>query len=130
MRAETKVGLLFLSALIMVVIFGLYLGALNPFSDTHELRVAYNYAGGIEIGSPVRVMGIPVGKVKSIDFKPKQKMASGEEVKLQITISIDKGAWQTVRTDSQFFINLAGVIGEKFIEVSPGSDDKAELKPG
>lgn len=92
--------------------------------------VAYNYAGGIEVGSPVRVMGIKVGKVKDIQFDPNFKLPSGEEVKLLMKITIDDEAWATVRSDSQFFINLAGVIGEKFIEISPGSAQSAELKSG
>jgi len=41
-----------------------------------------------------------------------------------------KKAWTTVREDSQYFINLAGVIGEKFVEISPGSIEKPELKVG
>jgi phospholipid/cholesterol/gamma-HCH transport system substrate-binding protein len=122
---------MFLSALVMVVIFAFALGSLSPFSNSNELKIAYNFAGGIEVGSPVRVMGIKVGKVKSIDFEPNFKMPeTGEEVKLIIKISIDKSAWSSIRTDSRFFINLAGVIGEKFLEISPGSTENPEFKPG
>lgn len=130
MKAETKVGLLFLAAVLMTIGFAYYLGKFNPFSSNYELRIAYNFAGGIEVGSPVRVMGIKVGKVKSIDFEPKLKMPDGEEVKLKIVISVERRAWKTIRQDSKFFINLAGVIGEKFIEISPGSLEKPEFKPG
>lgn len=130
MKPEAKVGMMFIVSLILVAAFAFVLGVLNPFSLSHELNVAYNYAGGIEVGSPVRVMGIKVGKVKSIHFEPKLKMTSGEEVKLRVVITISKDAWETVRADSQFFINLAGVIGEKFIEISPGSLSAAPLKPG
>ncbi len=130
MKVETRVGLLFVVAISMVVAFAYYLGALNPFSNSNDLNLAYNFAGGIEVGSPVRVMGIKVGKVSEIKFDPGLKTASGEEVKLRVKIKINKDAWPTVRTDSKFFINLAGVIGEKFIEVSPGSAAAAEFKPG
>lgn len=130
MKAETRVGLLFLSAFVMVVLFAYYIGAINPFSNANDLTVLYNFAGGIEKGSPVRVMGIKVGRVKDIVFDPAMKSANGEEVKLKVLISVDKGAWETLREDSQFFINLAGVIGEKFIEITPGHMDKPILKPG
>jgi phospholipid/cholesterol/gamma-HCH transport system substrate-binding protein len=90
----------------------------------------YNFAGGIEEGSPVRVMGIKVGKVKSITFDPAFKMENGEEVKLRLTIAVDKKAWSSVRKDSKFFINLAGVIGEKFLEISPGSATAEEFSSG
>jgi phospholipid/cholesterol/gamma-HCH transport system substrate-binding protein len=129
MKPETKVGLLFLSAIGLVAVFAFYLGVLNPFSNNHELTVGYNFAGGIEVGSPVRVMGIKVGKVKEISFEPSNKMPSGEEVKLLVRIAIEKKAWKTIRKDSQYFINLAGVIGEKFIEITPGAADKEEVQP-
>lgn len=131
MKPQTKVGLLFLGALVMVVLFAYAIGNLQPFSNSLELKVAYNFAGGIEVGSPVRVMGIKVGKVRAIQFQPNLKMdQTGEEVKLVVTISVDKAAWPTIRTDSRFFINLAGVIGEKFLEISPGSLDHPQFTAG
>jgi phospholipid/cholesterol/gamma-HCH transport system substrate-binding protein len=130
MRVETKVGLLFIAASVLVVLFAYVLGAFNPFSNTHDVYVAYNFAGGIEIGSPVRVMGIKVGKVKDIEFDPGLKDEDGKEVKLKVKVSISKDAWPTVRKDSRFFINLAGIIGEKFLEISPGSTESRVLEPG
>lgn len=130
MKVETKVGLLALFSVALVVLFAYLMGFVSPFSNAKELNVMYNFAGGIEEGSPVRVMGIKVGKVKSINFDPAFKMENGEEVKLRLTISIDRKAWTTVRKDSKFFINLAGVIGEKFLEISPGSAEAPEFSSG
>ena len=130
MKVETKVGLLALVSMGLVIGFAAVMGLISPFSNSNDLNVMYNYAGGIEEGSPVRVMGIKVGKVKKIAFDPGYKSSTGEEVKLKLVISIDKKAWSTVRKDSRFFINLAGVIGEKFLEISPGSNDQPEFQPG
>jgi phospholipid/cholesterol/gamma-HCH transport system substrate-binding protein len=130
MRSEIKVGLLFLLTIGLVAVFAFYLGAFNPFSNANKLTVMYNFAGGIEVGSPVRVMGIKVGRVTEIHFDPTGKDSQGNEVKLKVDITVDKKAWKTVRQDSRFYINLAGVIGEKFIEISPGSFEAGSLKPG
>ncbi len=130
MKIETKVGLLFLISILFVVGFAYLLGDMNPFARTEILNVTYNYAGGIQEGSPVRVMGIKVGKVQRIDFEPEQKDEKGQEVKLRLKISIDRKAWETVRKDSRFYINLAGVIGEKFIEITPGSMASETFRPG
>ena len=75
-------------------------------------------------------MGIEVGKVISIDFDPNGKTESGEEVKLKVRIGISKKAWPTLKQDSHFYINMAGVIGEKFLEVSPGSLNSSPILPG
>jgi phospholipid/cholesterol/gamma-HCH transport system substrate-binding protein len=130
MKLETKVGLLAVGAIVLVVIFAYMMGLVSPFSDSYTLNVMYNYAGGIDEGSPVRVMGIKVGKVRKITFTPEYKTPKGEEVKLKIEISVSKKAWKSIRQDSKYFINLAGVIGEKFLEISPGSVDSAELNDG
>ena len=127
MKTETKVGLLFFGSIVVVIMFAYYLGLVSPFANQHNLNVMYNYAGGIEEGSPVRVMGIKVGKVKKIDFDPAYKMPNGEEVKLRVQIAVDKKAWSSIRKNSKFFINLAGVIGEKFLEISPGTNSEPEL---
>jgi phospholipid/cholesterol/gamma-HCH transport system substrate-binding protein len=131
MKSQTKVGILFFVSFLGIIGFAYVLGALQIFSNAYELNVAYNFAGGIEVGSPVRVMGIKVGKVRAVEFRPEFKMPeTGEEVKLIVTISVDKKAWATLRSDSQYFINLAGVIGEKFLEITPGTSAGAELKSG
>lgn len=130
MRTETKVGLLALAALALVLVFASMMGVLSPFSNSHSLNIMYNYAGGIDEGSPVRVMGITVGKVRRIEFDPGYKMPNGEEAKLRLVISVDKKAWSSVRADSRFYINMAGVIGEKFLEISPGSSAQAEFNDG
>ena len=130
MKVEFKVGLLALASFVLIILFAYLMGFISPFSNSRELNVMYNYAGGIEEGSPVRVMGIKVGKVKAITFDPGYKMNTGEEVKLRVTVTIDKKAWTSVRKDSKFFINLAGVIGEKFLEISPGTMEAGELSSG
>lgn len=130
MKTETKVGLLALAAVALTVVFAAMMGILSPFSNSRTLNVMYNYAGGIDEGSPVRVMGITVGKVRKIEFDPGFRTADGEEVKLRLVISVDKKAWSSVRKNSKFFINMAGVIGEKFLEISPGSVSESEFADG
>ncbi len=130
MKTEAKVGILAILSLIFIAIFAYFMGYMSIFSSGKSLYVTYNFAGGIEEGSPVRVMGIKVGKVKRITFDPHMKMPDGEEVKLKLEISIDPKAWESVRRDSQFFINLAGVIGEKFLEITPGTLSEPTFNSG
>jgi phospholipid/cholesterol/gamma-HCH transport system substrate-binding protein len=130
MKAEAKVGLLFLATVALIGGFAYVLGVVAPFSDTQTINVLYNYAGGLEESSPVRVMGIKVGRVKKILFDPNQKDENGQEVKLKVVIEVEKKAWTSIRKDSSYFINLAGVIGEKFLEISPGSTSEPEIENG
>jgi phospholipid/cholesterol/gamma-HCH transport system substrate-binding protein len=130
MKPETKLGILTIVTLFGAIAFAYILGLFSPFSNRSELNVMYNYAGGIEVGSPVRVMGIKVGKITNIDFVPDYISPKGEEVKLKIKLEIDKKAWSSIKADSKFYINMAGVIGEKFLEISPGSLQASPVEPG
>ena len=65
---ESKVGLLIAGTGFLVVIFAWLIGIENPFRRSQTFYVTYNFAGGVEVGSPVRVSGIKVGKVEGVDF--------------------------------------------------------------
>lgn len=130
MKPENKLGILTIVTLVGAIAFAYILGLFSPFANRSELNIMYNYAGGIEVGSPVRVMGIKVGKITSIDFVPDYISPNGEEVKLKIKIEVDKKAWGSIKSDSKFYINMAGVIGEKFLEISPGGQQASPITPG
>ncbi len=138
LKNETKVALLLLSTFAIAVLFAWLLGARNPFHNSIKLNIIYNFAGGIEVGSPVRVAGIKVGKVEKIKFfKPDEGTFKADDARenevltpLRIEISLSADAAESVRKDSKFYINLAGIIGERYIEITPGTVQSAKLNTG
>jgi len=143
---EAKVGLLVAGTAVLVVAFAWLLGVKNPFRGSTNFYITYNFAGGIEVGSPVRVSGIKVGKVEAIEFfapaDPAAVVAvkepgSAEEtspaasvVPLRLKVSVRSDAAKGIRKDSQFYVNIAGIIGERYIEITPGSAESASVKDG
>lgn len=143
---EAKVGALLLATAVLGIIFAWIIGVRNPFGQNMDFYVTYNFAGGIEVGSPVRVSGIKVGRVEQIDFftpddGATQKTALKEPgsdkdddekavAPLKIRISIRKDAAPVVRHDSRFYVNLAGIIGERYIEITPGHKKSPLVKAG
>ncbi len=134
---ELKVGLLLASAFLLAGIFAWFMGATNPFQSKLKIQVTYNFAGGIDVGSPVRVAGIKVGRVEKINFFKPKTVFTAEDVNpdqvltpLILTITVDKDATEGIRQDSKFFINLAGIIGERYIEITPGTMSSPKLVNG
>lgn len=142
---EMKVGSLVGITALLVVLFSWMIGIDHPLKQSTDFYVTYNFAGGIEVGSPVRVSGIKVGKVEKIDFfipKDSQSIAlkepgsadidteSRDTYPVRLKISVRKDASRGVKQDSRFYINLAGIIGERYIEVTPGSSQSLPLKKG
>jgi phospholipid/cholesterol/gamma-HCH transport system substrate-binding protein len=131
---EVKVGAMLFGTGVLILLFAWIVGVQNPFQRSTSFYVTYHFAGGIEVGSPVRVSGIKVGKVEKIDFfapvDPKSiatqepgsfELQDGKAIiPLKVKISVRKDALLGVRQDSRFYINLAGIIGERYIEITPG----------
>lgn len=124
---EFWVGALVVSVVGILFAFAWGMGVLGPLKRQSRFYLLYNFAGGVEVGSPVRVSGVKAGKVSKIEFLPDGNI-KGERVTLKVTIDVAQNAALIVREDSKFFINMAGIIGERYIEVSPGSASASVLK--
>lgn len=141
---EAKVGALVSSTVVIALGFAWLLGFKNPFADQNYFYVTYNFAGGIDLGSHVRLSGIKVGKVEEIDFfapAPNQVVSQKDAASadqgvnvaytpVRLKISVRKAALPGIRKNSHFYVNLAGLIGERYIEISPGTLDSPSLLPG
>ena len=117
---EAKVGILVSGCVILIVVFGWLIGVKNPFERNLNFYLTYNFAGGIEVGSPVRVSGIKVGRVEEVHFFEEIKKGT-TPAPVTLLLSVKKEATRGIRQDSQFFINMAGIIGERYLEVVPGT---------
>lgn len=130
LQREFWVGALFMTVVVLLVIFGWLMGAIGPLQRHLKIFVLYNFAGGIEVGSPVRVSGVKVGKVSKIEFLPSAVESHNDSASLKITMDVSMNAAPIVREDSKFYVNMAGIIGEKYIEISPGTSISPTLHTG
>ncbi len=124
---EYKVGLLLVGAL---VILGGFVFVLGNFSlgPGFRLNVDYNFSGNIQPGAPVKVSGIKVGKVEAVDFwGGKLDEKTGRHVQVRVRIWVQQRVKDTIREDAEFFVNTAGVLGEQYLEIAPGSYGKPAL---
>jgi len=125
---EVKVGIVVSITVALILGFVFFLGQYNPFAKSFRINALFNFAGGIELGSAVRVAGVKVGKVDQIKFFEPGHKFNGEPVTISIRLQIDKRAQHLIRQDSKFYITMAGIIGEKYIEINPGSMGSKQLE--
>jgi len=120
---EFKVGILIVAA---VVILGGFIFILGNFSlrSGYTLYVDYNFSGNVRAGAPVKVSGIKVGKVKDVSFMGgKLDKATGRRVYVRLELWVENRVKDSIKTDAEFFINTAGVLGEQYVEIVPGTAD-------
>jgi len=119
--SELKVGLIIFSALVTIVIVILFAGSMEKlFSPRVEVAAHFRDIKGLREGNPVWLAGIEIGSVKRISLHP----AYGTE----IILSIKKDTVPLLKKDSKASILTQGLLGDKFVELSPGSPSSPPLK--
>lgn len=114
-RLELIVGVFVLAGLLAVAYLALRIGAgALVGGDSYTLKARFNNAGGLNPGSNVVIAGVPVGRVESIQLNAKDYSALVElSVRSDVKLPVDSIA----------SIKTSGLIGDKFLALSPGGED-------
>lgn len=125
---QIKVGILVLVAAAVLVGFIFALGHFST-SKGRIIYVDFNFVGNLAEGAPVKVSGIKVGKVKEIEFLAgRYDSKVKRRVFVRLKLWVENRAVRVIRTDSQFYINTQGVLGEQYVEITPGNLDDKQSK--
>ena len=122
---EVKVGAFIVSGLALFVIFIFAIGDLSTaFAPGYSLRVVFDSANGITDGSPVQYAGVEIGKIQAVQIiYPKDQPTP----KVQLVVRLPSSV--TVRADDEASISTFGLLGEKYLEITPGAGAGPVLGP-
>lgn len=120
-RSEIKTGVLVVVCFVLLTILTFKVSDFRALGKTHEYKIHYNFISGLEKNAPVHFAGHSVGTVKSITIH------DGNPA-VEVTIQVDQNT--PLRTDSQAFVDTLGLLGEKFVALTPGSPSTPKLEPG
>jgi phospholipid/cholesterol/gamma-HCH transport system substrate-binding protein len=118
---ETAVGVFVLIGLISVAYLTIKLGKMEWFGDDYYLLDArFGSVSGLKAGAQVDMAGVDIGKVDDIRLDNQRQVAI---VRLKIKKDV-------VLTDDVIAsVKTSGLIGDKFIKLTPGGSDRI-LKSG
>ncbi|MGP4844605.1 outer membrane lipid asymmetry maintenance protein MlaD [Marinobacter sp. 1Y8] len=114
---EIVVGSFVLVGLGALLVLALQVSGLSPKSAESSYRVYANFndIGGLSVRGQVSMAGVTIGRITDIQLDPKTYQA---RVEMSINQSVD-----IIPTDSSAIIRTAGLLGEKYIDVSVGADE-------
>ena len=111
---EIGVGLFMLVGIFALAYLSVRLGQVELFGARgYTVYAEFPTVGGLKTGAIVEIAGVPVGRVDGIQLKDYQA-----RVALHLNNSIQ------VQTDAIVSIKTKGLIGEKFVQISPGGSEK------
>ena len=101
--------------------------AANLFTKRYSLIVYLPSANGLRQGGSVTLAGQMVGTVKQIDFLPVDFDTTRN---LRVVVRIDRTLQEQIRRDSEARLRTMGLLGDKVLDISPGTPRYPVLKPG
>ncbi|MGD9057808.1 MAG: outer membrane lipid asymmetry maintenance protein MlaD [Desulfobacterales bacterium] len=112
---ELGVGIFVIIGLICVGYLTIQLGQMKLLGDDHYfLNARFLSVSGLKAGAQVEIAGVEVGQVDSISLDLKDNVAM-VRLKIRKNIALTDDVIASVKT--------AGLIGDKYIKLSPGGSD-------
>lgn len=112
---EMAVGVFVLIGLCCVAYLTIRLGKMEIIGNNNYSVIAkFRSVSGLKNGARVEIAGVGVGKVDSISLDQQKEMAS-VTMKIEKNIILDDEVIASIRT--------SGLIGDKFIKLTPGGSD-------
>ena len=118
-KLEFIVGVFVLVGIVCLGYLSIKLGKLELIGgNVYEVVAQFNTASGLKAGSSVEIAGVEVGRVRAITLN---------EDRAAVILAVDDKV--KLYTDTIASIKTRGIIGEKFLALSPGGGGDP-LKPG
>lgn len=119
-KLELIVGVFVLIGIAALTYMAVKLGKLEVIGGGNQivLQAEFDSVAGLKTGSTVEIAGVQVGQVKRIGLKDDRAL---------VVLSLRPGV--KIYGDAIASIKTRGLIGDKYVAISPGGSQK-ELPPG
>ncbi len=122
-KFKVRLGLFVAGGIALFVIAIFLIGRQkNLFNPVFRISATFFNVSGLEVGSNIRFSGINVGTVDGI------KIINDSTVRVDMLIS--KNVQPFIKTDCEANIGSSGIIGDRILIISQGSDGAAQAKDG
>ena len=116
---ELVVGIFVLAGLACLAYLAIHLGKMEVIGSGYKMHATFDNISGLKQGATVEVAGVDVGRVESIRLSP------GDRAQVILRLEPDL----KLHDDAIASIRTKGIIGDKFVKLSPGSSEKL-IPPG
>jgi len=113
---EIVVGLFMIAGFLCFAWLSIQLGDIDVFGPkTYSVSAKFGSVSGLKSGAIVEIAGVQVGKVTDISFDP-------DDYEAKVVMSINQGV--VLQDDSIASVRTAGIIGDRYIDISPGGSEE------
>jgi phospholipid/cholesterol/gamma-HCH transport system substrate-binding protein len=118
--SEAKVGLFVLIAMIILAYMSVQVGKQTfTLRKGYRVEVIFSNVAGLDPDSSVQIAGVEVGRVESIKLKDGMALVT---MRIKPEVKLEKDVTAAIKTH--------GVLGDKYIEIIPGTKGESFLAEG
>ena len=111
---ELSVGLFIIAGIICLGDPSITLGKMEVWRGKgYAVYALFSNSGGLKTGASIVIAGVDVGRVKSITL---------EDYQARVVLDIPENV--KIQEDAIASIKTKGLIGEKYVEITPGGSEK------
>jgi phospholipid/cholesterol/gamma-HCH transport system substrate-binding protein len=122
-KFKVRLGLFIAIGVILFVVAIFLIGKQkNMFNPVFKLTTTFYNVSGLQVGNNIRYSGINVGTVDNITII--------NDSTVRVDMIIRKNVEQFIKADCQVCIGSAGIIGDRLLNITQGSDNAALVKNG
>jgi phospholipid/cholesterol/gamma-HCH transport system substrate-binding protein len=111
---ELAVGLFIIAGIICLGYLSIKLGKMEVLGERgYEVYAVFSNVGGLKVGGSIEIAGVNVGRVKSIVL---------DDYQAHVVLNLPKGL--KIQEDAIASVRTKGLIGEKYIQITPGGSEK------
>lgn len=126
MSRQFKVGIFVIAGLALVMIAVFLIGTTKQLWEPKvDFQTAFQDVAGLKPGAPVRMGGLDIGQVTKVDHS-----SNPSDTRIYVKLSIDKREAPHIHSDSVATVANKGLLGDRMIEISPGTPQSPELQLG
>ncbi|HKP85228.1 MAG TPA: MlaD family protein [Blastocatellia bacterium] len=128
--AELRVGILTVATIVILIIFILSVtGDISLFKKKLTYTTRLNAAEGLKSGDEVRLAGKLVGKVDEVDFGDVPVSQNDKPIVVTMGLNAEE-VRDRIRKDSRAVLAQQGFLGDRVIDITPGTRESDPLPPG
>ncbi len=114
-KIEVAVGIFMIIGIAAIFYIAVKLGDLQVLGqDSYIVSARFTSSSGLRTGAFVEAAGVRIGTIDSITFDPEDYLSI-------VNMAIDKNV--PIHEDAVASIRTAGIIGDKFIKITPGGGE-------
>jgi phospholipid/cholesterol/gamma-HCH transport system substrate-binding protein len=112
--SELKIGVLTIAAVVIAALtIFLLTGGRGFFWQRYDLKTRLDNVAGLKSGSPVRVAGVEVGSVTSVDT------FVGDQV--DVVLEVNKSMRERITSGSTAYLGSVSLLGESAVDITPST---------